>query len=103
MDSLIVEAEMIDLGDEPERRRGIGRSAAKPSTGRQPLEKRETTKPKAIDVGGERTGGAQHQVIGQGSGPCRHRSGHFKIKRRVGPQGQTVAEGRERHKAFEFM
>src|SRR5262249_61927992 len=51
VDSLIVEAEMIDLGDEPQRRRGIGRSAAKPGTGRQPLETRETTNPKTTAAG----------------------------------------------------
>ncbi len=76
----IVETEAVGVSDQPQRRCCVGRAAAEPGAGRQPLEKHQTAQREALDPLGERAGGAQHKVVGQRPGPGRHWARHFEIK-----------------------
>ncbi len=82
----VVETEAVGLGDKPQRRCRVGRAAAKPGAGRQPLEKHKTAQPEALDPLGEGAGSAQHKVVVQRPGPRRHRARHFEINSFARPQ-----------------
>ncbi len=84
--ALVVGTEAVGLGDKPQRRCRVGRAAAEPGAGRQPLEKHKTAQPEALDPLGEGPGGAQHKVVGQRPGPGRHRARHFEINSFARPQ-----------------
>ena len=97
----IIKREPVGLRDEPQRRRSVGRAAAKARAGREPLDQGKTAEREPCDPIGERASGAEHEVVGEGAGAARSRSGHRKQERRADTQGQPIAERREYDQALE--
>ena len=92
--------EPVDAREQAQRRRCIGGAAAEPGGNRQPLVEREAAQAEAVDLGRERAGGLEHEIVVDGTRRGRARPAHGEPERSAGNDPQAVPHARKDHQAL---
>ena len=103
MQARIVDGETVGLRQQPQRRGGIGRTAADAGRDRQHLVERETADLQTRHAFAEQPRRLEHEIVGGLATGLRQRPVTVKLQFRSGLQAQTVGAIGKRHHAFELM
>ena len=99
----IVFAEPVGAGQQPQRRGGVGRSAANAGGDRQQLGQAERAEGKTRNARGKLAGGAEHEVVRPSARRLRRGADDFERERGGGRERQRVAGAGEGDEAFQFV
>ena len=99
----IADGDAVGAGEQPQRRRRVGRAATDPSRDRQPLGQDKAPELEALDALGERARGLQHQIVADRSGRRRGRPVDGERERAPRRKGQRVADAGEHHETLDVM
>ena len=99
----IVARQAVRLGDEPQRRRRVGRTAAQPGRDRQSLVETKGAEDDRRATLGKRARRLEHEIVVALTCLRRARPVHRQPELAAARKAQSVAEVGERHQAFDLV